>query len=706
LSADVILAFDRSIALFQWSAALNELVEVKRFHTASQPLLMTYIGPKKPSSGILGDAQRPLLLILTSDNYNVTCLSFPGLEPVWSSRVPGMARHVREFDSLALADHAMVADYTGLYKGDVGAVFLTLRFDSQYDVSQTLGSSDYEANNLQVAQETVQAGSATRGQEVNSETDTRAGTARLEVDRSEQRAFEYVTHVSFFAFDLTTGKLRWRNTARDDHSRLSLHDVDVDAYMDADQEEMSQSAHDYRRHVAERAQHFEEGNWRIWKEDLIELALPHQWYTTRHTSLTPVRFSVNQEEAKDRRGRRKIASLSSTDFEDPYHYMSHHYQRSSKRSPNNVLLYENSDGITVVHLYTGKVLTRLPLPAFRTYADANGDLTINSVVIDEEHGLLHMSTLYEEERTLSQSQVYTSKLPSFTPSLARLHTDSASSPIHTEFVPPLLLPATTQFSAPGASYSGIVGKVLNQILPDVNHQLIPDKAYYMVLLNSQGYMYCVRSDTGEVQWMIETDTGWAGLQAVRSAIYGGFQDQLHVVKQTAQQKQKQQEEQHAKKKFVKGRRGQIELAEEQTKLDKKLSALLLPYSIESKDTHPTGILAVSPIGLVLVSPDGNILAREVTQLPAVSKTTLPVIADFTNDGRNDLIVATHRGYHFYVLNTGKSHIYPLLVACFLLVLIIIVFFKVIEARRSQKEAQRASASVSRIVDATASAKVE
>jgi hypothetical protein len=694
---EVLLSFDRSIALFQWSGIENDLLELARFQTATQPILMTYIGPEKPQSGVLAEMRKPLVLILTAENFNVTCLSYPELKPLWSTRLPGIARFVRDFDHLALAEHDMVADYTALYKGDVGAVFVTIRFDSEFDVAQTQGSSSSTVNNLDVVEEKVLLNGKNRdGGDKRENTGTGQNTqfdpelAGI-MDKQEQMEIEYVTRPSFFALDLLTGHMRWRNTARDEHSRLSLHDVDVDANGDDDQEEMSQTAHDYRRHLAEKSQHFEEGNWRVWKDELIEYGLPHQWYTTRHTSLTPVRFSATQDEAAERRGRRQ-AKQTTADFEDPYRYLHNTYQHALPKSANNVLLYEHSQGITVIHLYTGRILTRLPLPPFRTYADANGDQTINSFVIDEQTGTVHVSTLYEEAGTIDHSRVYTSKLPGASASLVKLHRDGSSPSV--EFVPPLLLPASTRFSNPGASYNGALGQSLAQILPDLDLNPIPDKAYYMIFLNSQGYMYCMRTDTGDVQWVVETDAAWAGLQALRSAIYGGFKQRVNAIRNEVRERTEQKRQDarvdaaevkgdiHARRKFGKGRRPKEDLEEDKTRLDKRLSAILLPFSIEAKETHPTGVLAVTPAGLVLVGPDGSILAREVTHLPTVSKTTLPVIADFTNDGRNDIILATHRGYHLYVLETGKSHVYPLLVACFLLCLLIIAGLKIIETRKS------------------------
>lgn len=692
------MAFDTSVAAFRWSTFDQDIMELARFETDYQPLLMTYIGPKKSTTGASASTKTPLLLVLTDEEFAVTCLSYPDLRVKWKTKLPGMARYSREFsDMLAVSEHAMVADYSALYKGDVGAVFVTLRFGFDSDVAQVQGSGDADVR--QELKEEVTAG----GEAPNAKLDA---TLKGGLETEEQNTVEYLTQPSFFAFDLMTGALRWRNTARDMHARRSLHDVDADAYGDSDQEEMSQTAHDYRRHLAERSSHFEEGNWRIWKADLVDLGLPHQWYTTRHTSLIPERFAVNKDELSTRRGRREVPGFV-VDFEDPYHYLSHTYQRASSPSANNVLLYEHSDGITVIHLYTGSILTRLSLPPYRTYADANGDTTINSVVIDEEKGTLHMSTLYEEFKSLNHSQVYTVKLP-LPIDLPRLHRDSV--PSRLEFSPPLLLPASTRFSAAGttskiraSSSFSVLGKTLSQILPDVDHQMIPDKAYFMIFLNSEGMMYCVRSDTGEVQWVTDTPTGWGSLQALRSAIHEGFQAKGRIVDELNKATM------HVGKEVRTGTNGGTETVPIDTKkndggarmgssmskkdhrerLDKRLGAHLLPFAIDSKETHPTGILAITPAGVVLVSPDGSILARQVAHMPSVSKTTLPIVADVNNDGRNDVIIVTHRAYQIFYLSSGKSHVYPLLVTCFLFALLAVVANKVIDARSVKREISEA-----------------
>lgn len=685
-------------------------MEVARHDTKFQPLLMTYIGPKKATTGAAADFKKPLLLVLTDEEFAVTCLSYPDLTVKWKAKLPGMSRYSLEFsDLLAVSEHAMVADYTALYKGDVGAVFVTLRFGYGTDVADLQGEGD--GNGRETLKEEVVA----TGESPNTKLDT---SLKGDLEKEEQLTLEYLTEPSFFAFDLTTGAIRWRNTARDMHSRLSLHDVDADAYGDADQEEMSQTAHDYRRHLAERSSHFEEGNWRIWKDDLVDLALPHQWYTTRHTSLLPQRFAVNKDELATRRGRREVPGLA-VDFEDPYHYLTHTYQRPSGPSSNNVLLYEHSDGITVIHLYTGRILTRLSLAPYRTHADANGDSTINSVFIDEEKGTLHMSTQYEEFGTVTHSQEYTVKLP-LPNDLSKIHQESTPSKL--EFSHPLLLPASTRFSAAGttskirsstASFNGIIGKTLSQILPDIDHQVIPDKAYFMIFLNSEGMMYCVRSDTGEIQWVVETPTGWSDLQALRSAIHGGFSKAGRIAEETLG---------HVGQEVRTGMNGgdagntaqraatpiqprgkALSKKEEQERLDKRLGAHLIPFAIDAKETHPTGILAITPVGLVLVAPDGSILARQVAHMPSVSKTTLPIVADVNNDGRNDIIIVTHRAYQFFYLSSGKSHVYPLLVTCFLLALIAVAVNKAFDHRRIQHELSNAIESLDGPTSASAEA---
>ena len=700
------MAFDTSIAVFRWSPFDAELMEIARFTTAYQPLLMTYIGPKSSSTSAAEQIHQPQVLVFTNDEFAVTCLSYPDLTVKWKTKFPGLSRSAHEFAGiLSIAEHAMVADYTALYKGDVGAIFLTLRFDYERDVAQAQGSD--EADMSETLKEEVRNG----GEAPETKLDA---TMQGGMERDDRYTLEFLTQPSFYALDLTTGTIRWRNTAKDDHSRLSLHDADADAYGDEDQEEMSQTAHDYRRHLAERAIHFEEGNWRIWKDDLIELALPHQWYTTRHTSLSPVRFAVNQDELASRRGRRNVPGFS-IDFEDPYHYLAHTYLRKNGPSSNNVLLYEHSDGITVIHLYTGRILTRLSLPPYRTYADANGDATINSVIVDEDNGLLHMSTLYEEYNTVNHSQVYTVKLP-VPNSLSRLHRDAA--PARLEFSPPLLLSASTRFSAAGTTskirsptsgFKAVLGKTLSQILPDIDHQVIPDKAYFIMFMNSEGMLYCVRSDTGEVQWVVETPVGWADLQALRSAIYSGFgrivtekgnlgghvgQDvRTGAADGTNDMNGAEKINRIRADKYIVGSRRRSSkddntanvVREEREMQSKRLSAHLLPFSIDAKDTHPTGIMAVTPAGLVLVAPDGAILARQITHMPSVSKTTLPIVADINNDGRNDLIIVTHRSYHFFFLMSGKSHVYPLLVTLFLLALVGVVINKFIDSRSVKHE---------------------
>lgn len=175
---------------------------------------------------------------------------------------------------------------------------------------------------------------------------------------------------SFYAFDALTGALRWKHESGDyeasygkddaeddaaaavDNSSVNAHNVDRLARLIHGIDEPRGSA---RRTLGEHSPQL----FMRQLESIVDAV--GVWRDPTDTRLVPVWLSVNSH-----------ASLHATNGSGPHGY-------------RNVLLARHRDGLEGVHLFSGRVVFRLPLEPHRLYVDANHDARLDSAELIYTH---------------------------------------------------------------------------------------------------------------------------------------------------------------------------------------------------------------------------------------------------------------------------------------------------------------------------------
>jgi hypothetical protein len=176
---------------------------------------------------------------------------------------------------------------------------------------------------------------------------------------------------SFYAFDSLTGALRWKHESGDYESTYGINNANADDEAEATNsttvnsrnvERIARLIHgiDEARGAARRS--IGELNAQVFMRQLESLVdSVGVWRDPTDTRLVPVWLSVNSH-----------AALHSTNGSGPHGY-------------RNVLLARHRDGLEGVHLFSGRVVFRLPLEPHRLYIDANHDARLDSVELLYTH---------------------------------------------------------------------------------------------------------------------------------------------------------------------------------------------------------------------------------------------------------------------------------------------------------------------------------
>jgi hypothetical protein len=183
-------------------------------------------------------------------------------------------------------------------------------------------------------------------------------------------------YFSFYAFDALTGALRWKHESGDYEASYGQKDDEESEEEDA-KSALNASAELNARNVDRLARlihGIDEPRGSAARRTLGELSpqlfmrqlesivdAVGVWRDPIDTRLVPVWLSVNSH-----------ASLHSTNGSGPHGY-------------RNVLLARHRDGLEGVHLFSGRVVFRLPLEPHRLYVDANHDARLDSVELIYTH---------------------------------------------------------------------------------------------------------------------------------------------------------------------------------------------------------------------------------------------------------------------------------------------------------------------------------
>ena len=412
--------------------------------------------------GALADGRR-VVVVVTRD-FRVVCFD-DGLRELWR-------REDAAPTGTRATEASVVVSSSGAANGDVGLVVVGARLET---VATTRKTSD-SANGVE-------------------------DEARADDSRGE---FEYR------AFDAATGETRWSETydedghRRHETGRMSLKNLDDDEIEDA----AERSCADFR-------------------ESLVRDGLPHQW---RHESDTRMRLALfarhksrAEIRAREKRSRRekRVASVASiptngaarafgTAF-DALRGIKRERRRDDgererrEEKPPNVVVSHHSEGIEVLHLYSGAKVCGMRLKSPSLHVDFDGDGVVDRV---EAHGwnapdvglprcwATVTAGLTEERRTLSASIC---RGGSGLAAHRATHPEGHDIRV-VKVVPPISLRRLPETS--------------NE-LSKPRHSLGRD----LVFLNNRGEMTCFNARDGEQKrWQIRTTADWTEDDVARPSL--------------------------------------------------------------------------------------------------------------------------------------------------------------------------------------------
>ncbi|ELR14937.1 FGGAP repeat domain containing protein [Acanthamoeba castellanii str. Neff] len=164
-------------------------------------------------------------------------------------------------------------------------------------------------------------------------------------------------HFSYFAFDGRTGALRWKHEAGDFYD-----EYDTDAG---------------DRIGEERAMHLGEMSWNDFRYSVMQ-QLPHAWFRREDTGLRVAHFERGAKPAADTTAQSQLSGLHVDVPGLVWGGHAPHSEDDFVHEPN-VIVAHFADGVEVIHLYTGRPVTRMGLERSVVWDDINGDGVVEAV---------------------------------------------------------------------------------------------------------------------------------------------------------------------------------------------------------------------------------------------------------------------------------------------------------------------------------------
>jgi hypothetical protein len=165
-------------------------------------------------------------------------------------------------------------------------------------------------------------------------------------------------HFSFYAFEGMTGKLRWK------HEEVDFHE-------EAHPSDMLHPQH---------AVHKGEIDWRNFRYSLLH-SMPHQW-TMREDTFFGLAHYERRRPGKDRQEfmeQRVQYAVPATHISGLRYAGIQPHDASEHVKKPNVIVAHLRDGIEVIHLFSGRTICRLSLKRGIVHADVNADGVIDHV---------------------------------------------------------------------------------------------------------------------------------------------------------------------------------------------------------------------------------------------------------------------------------------------------------------------------------------
>ncbi|KAL6048323.1 Integrin-alpha FG-GAP repeat-containing protein 2 [Balamuthia mandrillaris] len=453
-------------------------------------------------------------------------------------------------------------------------------------------------------------------------------------DMDEEEGDEDEEHFSYYAFDGRTGALRWKHEAGDffksqDHQ---------------DEEKTLLPEHSYKLHVIGHTKHLGELDWKEFKQSVLQ-NLPHAVYRKEEAS-----FALDHFERQHHAGRSGAAASSEWKGEAlgipsdhhlhiaglPFGGYAPHTATDFIKKPNVVVAHLKS-GLEVVHLYTGKPLCELTLGE-GLHLDINGDGVIDTIKAVNFGDGEDSGTCY----AFATSGI---------PPMETLFNTSICQTNDGFFGDLFAAPKTSRKAQRRAAREAKGMEATNPVALQSPRSLMRDPLHSdkdIVFLVSSGKMTSL-DNKGRVNWQVETSVTWgqqgggdaAARRRKRSRLWGSRWWDPTYIKQTSPE----------------------------------FSAPVVPSLTVFHTTafgEQASILAVAD-SMVIVSADGDKLAEAIIEggVPIAP----PTIADFNNDGLNDIIIVTANAYYGYALEgTTGSILFPSLVGILLFIMLLLGLF--------------------------------
>ena len=354
----------------------------------------------------------------------------------------------------------------------------------------------------------------------------------LAPDSVRDRAGSGSSHFSYHALEGGTGHLRWSHRESDFHSALHGDEhftPQMDYKLDLAALGGGGDAGMDGRHEGERP-------WRIFADSMLAM-LPLTWRHHHDTTLHLRRFERARRGSHRTRRQRTAATAAARATG------SHHLQltgallsagrnnattsstdeissQSPSAAPPNVLVARRRDGIEVLHLYTGRPLTQLPLAAHVAHGDVNGDGSVDHVQSLSSHEtntrVLSQGAAaaaagakggkhHKGHAAAAEALVCLALVTSGVPARDELWNASVCN----------LKSGVRPGKGHGGGHTGRRGpkeRLAQGVVPPLMVRQSPAAGHATptmdsVFLASDGRVTCVRSD-GSTRWAASTDAGW------------------------------------------------------------------------------------------------------------------------------------------------------------------------------------------------------
>ena len=531
------------------------------------------------SSADANGRRRQIVVAVTEDR---TVLAFDHeLRPLWEHSFgrtsAGAAAASAGEVTVAVVPHP-------IYTGDVGAVLVAWH-----------------------AQPRVQA----RSRHADDEPPQHAPTAPSSAPVPAASTAEWVHHFDYFALEGGSGALRWQHTARDFHNELHGAEAltpQMDYRLDLDAIGGGGGGID-GRHDGERP-------WRVFSDSVLA-QLPHSWRHPHDTALHLASFQRARRLGHEARRERATSSAAkaasgaveltssriargvSSSGRDGLYGASRFGNVGGAAVVPNVVVARRRHGLEVLHLYTGRTLTQLPLYSSAgpsVHADVNGDGSIDHItaLASRAPASYSLEEASPHEKLIRTTGAHAAGLAtSGLPVREALWNLSIGQAVR--------VPRGRHHQQPGQGVP-TVGVSAPLLVPSAGAEGRSSKLD-AVFLTSDGRVASVHAD-GRERWTVRTDASWRDEHTEPAAdLSGGAQGGAWSGAQLLP------------------------------------SLTLLQPSAKSGEVF---ILAVGSSAAVVLTTAGKVLAS--VRLPQMTNAP-PVLADFTGDGVLDIILP---GEHAHV----------------------------------------------------------